>query len=71
MSDATSIDSLTPEQKVSRIDELRRRVLAGEAVTQDELADGVRLLRDIRGTAASSRGKAPKAAPKPLSLSDF
>lgn len=70
MSDTEDLSALSPQQKIARINELRQRVLSGEDVSIDDLAMGVRLLRDIRGT-TSARGAKTPAAAKPLSLSDF
>lgn len=70
MPDLPNIETFSPVEKIALINEYRSRLLAGEEVTDDELALAVRMLRDLRTDAAVSRKQKPKDI-VPTELSNF
>tara|TARA_Y100000310_G_C20132139_1_gene556341 strand:- start:222 stop:452 length:231 start_codon:yes stop_codon:yes gene_type:complete len=67
----SAVDNMSSMDRVNAIMELRRRRVAGEILTEDEVTYAIRLLRAERTTAAKKRSKtAPDPGPK-LTLDDF
>ena len=63
-------DSLEPTERVAFVLEVRRRITAGEEVSDDEIRDSVRCIRLTR--ADKARGKKKTKAPeRVITLADF
>ena len=63
------VQALNPQERVSYILEVRRRVNEGETVPDDDIRDAVRCIRV--GRAETPRGKKKKDEAPAVSLSDF
>ncbi|HYE38175.1 hypothetical protein [Methylocaldum sp.] len=56
-----------PVLGVAELNDLRRRVLAGEQVSTEELAAGIKAIRQGRASAMAAKAKAPAKRKKKLS----
>lgn len=65
-------DELTPQERIGHINEARRRILANEELSDDELAYSIKLMQSERKLSSSRTKAKPKKAEAPsLQLSDF
>lgn len=64
--------ALSSQERIALINNYRRRLIAGESLTDDELREGIRLIRAERLT-RTSRGKAstPAAPQKPSKIASL
>ncbi len=65
-------DELTPQERIGHINEARRRILANESLSDDELAYAIKLMQSERKLSSSrTKAKPKKPAVPALNLSDF